>query len=136
MTNIRQAILMAARSIEQNPELFNFQSFVAPNKSCDTPGCALGWIGIYLGATIRDQLSITVNGYRFQDGLISIAETLGYHHPDEFYAQLDAIGAWRNKASDCANTLRLYVNKYHPVDSIESAIPDSVMAIFKEKVAA
>lgn len=51
MTTIRQAILQAADHIEKNPCDFNFYSVDKPE--CGTPGCALGWIGVFMGIEER-----------------------------------------------------------------------------------
>ena len=114
---IRQAILKAADSIEQHPELFNFHTTRMPD--CDTPSCALGWIALHAGKN-------EFRGYR---------DVLNVRSGKEFYLRMrDLHGGfgWRHTAVDCANALRLYADKYHP----KSAIPDYVLAIFDEKVAA
>ena len=45
--NLRNAILQAADTIEQNPSLFEFTSVQRPDPECGTPACALGWIAAY-----------------------------------------------------------------------------------------
>ena len=118
---IRQAILKAADSIEKNPNLFSFGSVVLPSlKSCGTPGCALGWIGHYLGIAEGDEF--------FQ----RIADRLNvkwcFHSDNEFYPRMTELAGscWRDNASNCAKALRLYADKYHP--AIE--MPESIRKIF------
>ena len=45
--NVRQAILAAASHIERNPDQYKFHANGKP--ACGTPGCLMGWIGVYAG---------------------------------------------------------------------------------------
>ena len=52
--NVYEAIVKAAWAIENHPQEFDFNSQVyPPGPGCGTPGCALGWIGTFLGKTGR-----------------------------------------------------------------------------------
>ena len=125
---IREAILKAADSIEMNPELFNFSSTVLPSRDCGTPGCALGWI-----ATYSDGACLTSCGRGWlYDRVLDINDSL-------FYNRMSAISFyWITSAEECAKALRAYADKYHPAKqpAKKSAIPDSVMQIFREAEAA
>jgi len=123
---IREAILKAADSIEQNPKLFNFGSCYAPNTDCGTPGCALGWIGLHAGMAINtrgDRIGKFVGSL---DGVANL--TIGDKDAFTFYFRMSKLESlWKSSASMCAKTLRFYADKYHPVDNI----PSSVRAIFE-----
>lgn len=119
--NIRQAILKAADSIEQNPELFEYQESIVPD--CRSPGCALGWIGHHLGMQGKDSMH-------------NVMPLLGY--PETYSIRpfstalddlVDIYSGWRRNAIKCAQVLRLYADKYH-----SDHIPESVREIFKEVV--
>ena len=115
---IREAILKAADSIEQNPTLFRFSSVDIPGE-CGSPGCALGWIAHHVGWV--------ENGRRFLDGIASV---MGEDSPEAFYTKMDDLeegGWWGTSAYICAASLRLYADKYHPETD---SIPASVRAIF------
>jgi len=122
MNTIRQAILKAADSIEQHPELFNFHSVSLPH--CDSPGCALGWIAVHLNSP--ELLYSTGSGW-WSEKLNKIMGTRGDAHFYQRMRNLYGGFKWRYTAKNCAKTLRKYADKYHP----ESAIPASVLAIFK-----
>jgi len=118
--NIREAILEAADSIEQYPELFYFGSIANPDFDCGTPGCALGWIAFHCGIT----KGIAID--RFSE--VTTLLGFGPDNDDQFYDRMTDIHCnWRNDAPDCASALRKYADKYHP----KSAIPASVLAIFE-----
>ena len=134
--NIRQAILAAADSIEQNPDMFNFMANERPDLSCGTPGCALGWIGFYLGVgTARSMptptaramgcpkmsLPSSVSGERYEDW--------GFYR--RMYKLYGGYG-WKHAAPKCAETLRLYADRYHA----ENNIPKVVTDIFNVREAA
>lgn len=119
--NLYQAILLAADHIERNPGEFNFNTCDLPDgPGCGTPGCALGWIGVFGGAKERG------NGLYCGIALVAFTdysggfESIGTHNPlmkitqSEFYDRMDAlVGSWKENAADCARALRLYANKYH-----------------------
>jgi hypothetical protein len=111
--NIRQAILLAADSIEQNPKMFNYASCYRPDFDCGTPGCALGWIGLHAG------IAVNADGGRqgkFVKTLDAVADlTTGDNHACTFYERMSAISSgWKCDAADCAAALRKYADKYHP----------------------
>lgn len=122
MSKLRQAILSAADWIEKHPDEFDFSSISIPDRpGCGTPGCALGWIA-------------TFHGYH-EFGPIGIAQKImgvpgaGYFSEGgegaiPFYDRMDEIAGevnWRDAAKDCANTLRLYADKYHPAAKLSGA---------------
>lgn len=122
--DIRTAILRAADSIEMNPKMFSFGSVWLPDESCGTPGCALGWVGHHLGMgrnsrleDVSRELGIPVYSCNF----VELTEVFGSRK-------------WYYSAPECAKALRLYVDKYHAAEN--KGIPQSVLDIFKEKVAA
>ena len=130
--NIRQAILKAADSIEQNPDMYDFHSITAPD--CGTPGCAIGWI------VAHSQLDLP-----YEDGLEGRARYWGRHEGyskllgvDDagFYNLMDSCGDtnWHTTPQKCAQSLRLYADKYHPATD---HIPASIRQIFEtQQVAA
>lgn len=114
--NIRQAILMAADHIEGNPQEFNFSSTAVPSPGCGTPGCALGWIGYFYGHAVREygfsdvaKKSMGLDEFEFYDRM---AELANHRFPSE----------WRRNAEVCAQTMRLYANKYYPAEPVK--LPD------------
>jgi len=123
--NIRQAILKAADSIQQYPELFKWSSCSVGG--CNTPGCALGWIDHHLGAKEGDP-------FGWHSGLFSALE-IG--NAGRFYDQMRQVSSlpklWQDNNKVCAKTLRKYADKYHPQTD---HIPASVREIFTEQVAA
>lgn len=120
--NIRNAILSAADSIENNPSLYEFGSCDIASPDCGTPGCALGWIGLHLGL-------------QESDNLYAVCDAIGAKCTVCFYALSEAVGSkkWYHSADECAKALRLYADKYHPQ---QDYIPASIRAIFTEQVAA
>lgn len=132
--NIRQAILKAADHIERNPSAFNFGAvrFPKPN-DCGTPGCALGWIGVFAG--LPDMYARSLDRSDSWCVLRAAREVLGLpdkcHTDSVFYERMDEVAGtdWRHSAATCARALRLYADRYHPAES-RSLIPESVRAIF------
>ena len=133
---IRQAILAAADSIEQNPDLFEFGSTDIPNPSCGSTGCAIGWIALHLGypageymsnedasgKTVYQRLGIPLGEHGEKD--------VCFHHMSHFLG--DGI-EWKLSPIKCAQGLRLYADRYHPEISV---IPKVVTDIFKVREAA
>lgn len=104
--NIREAILKTADLFERKPEMFNFMESRIPH-DCGTPGCAIGWMGYFLGAP-RDALIIAVFD------LIGIDDSGFYVRMSEL-SELGPDGeVWTRSPSVCAETLRLYADRYHP----------------------
>jgi hypothetical protein len=131
--NIRQAILKAADHIERNPHLFDFKVWLMPN-DCGTPGCAIGWIGLFSGKTF-EKGCWDIDGPRPGVSANVCQPALGIN-AEEFYSRMDCIDLqtafemrWRRNAENCARTLRLYADTYHPAES-RALIPASVRAIF------
>ena len=93
--NVYEATLATAKLFEQKPEMFDFFAAVVPE--CDTPGCAIGYIGHFMG----------------QKGLIDGLTTVGIPEP-EFYDRMGELvtRGWIDSASLCAKGLRLYAEKY------------------------
>ena len=114
--NIRQAILSAADSIEQYPQMFDFGSVDIPDHDCGTPGCALGWIGFHLGFGKHGYLRQVNDALGLQHSacFIQLTKTVGHQH-------------WKNSADECAKALRQYADIHHPE---QDYIPASIRAIF------
>jgi hypothetical protein len=117
--NIRDAILKAADHIERNPAEFRFASIAIPGgPGCGTPGCALGWIGAFGG------LEAACHGFnRSANEMLELPSEFlsgSLHGPTieyAFYNRMDALCgsiSWRVSASECARSMRLYADKYHP----------------------
>ena len=129
--NIREAILKAADHIERNPEDFRFTQPAVPDQ-CGTPGCALGWIGYFLGepeGLIWSYTHLDVSEHWLQLGHSTIGAEI-------FYNRMSALengllwNTWSVNAHRCAETLRKYADKYHPAPA--DVIPASVREIFAE----
>lgn len=126
--NIRQAILKAADYIEGHPQHFLYVTNNKPNPECGTPGCMLGWIGIFLSHKEDDRSSWAG----------SVARTLGttvsefawdFVHKESCERGLFVHKEAPNAARNAAALLRIYADKYHPAES-RALIPESVRAIF------
>lgn len=117
--NIYQAIMRAADSIEGNPRLFDFDSILLPDHECGTPGCALGWVSLYLGLRRSD------NNYEY--------DPLALGSESKFYRRMNVLCGdsydWMDNAITCARTLRLYAEKYHGDQKPE--LPAEILAIFE-----
>jgi len=126
MTKIRQAILKAADSIEQNPGLFHFGSTRIPNPGCGSPGCALGWIGHHLGMSA---------GKGLYDKDNFLYKSLGIKEDCCFERLTKTVGSynWKFCPTKCAKALRLYADKYHPETD---RIPESIRALFDQEAIA
>lgn len=123
--NVRQAILNAADHIEQRPRDFDFMRCAVP-ADCGTPGCALGWIGHFLG----------MGGADFKDVNARLGlETDELMGARQFYDRMDALNnanpgemEWTDSSRICAKVLRLYADAHHPES--RALIPESVRRIF------
>jgi len=113
MKDIRTAILQAADHIERYPDAWNFHKLRVPD--CGSPGCALGWIGYFLGMEPQTKI-------------YKVLQILGLESDFQFYRRLnDSVERqWRNKPALAVKALRLYADKYHPAVTM----PDSVREIF------
>ena len=127
MITVYEAIMLAANQIENNPAKFDFMATEVPT-TCRTPGCALGWIGHYLGMGSRTAYV----SHRH------VPEKLGIQPPNlddphsatgEFYAILDRLSGknWRWSATNCAAAMRAYANEFHAPRDL---IPANVREIF------
>lgn len=109
--NIREAILKAADSIEQNPGLFNFSSIRVPDFDCGTPGCAIGWMAYHLGLGEWAEGDQGDGLYWILDRSYALKEIMDQQ---TFYNTMDNLSeGWRIDAKSCAVGLRLYANKYY-----------------------
>lgn len=99
---IYDAMHKAADHIERNPGDYNFFNTFVPE--CGTPGCLLGWVGLFLGRKSGSNLeALEVVGLEGMDF---------YDLVDEFTGEL-----WLVKADLAAQGLRGYAEKYHkPVE--------------------
>lgn len=129
--NIYNPIMKAADHIEANPALFDFQSTEIPR--CGTPGCALGWIGHFMGRPAElskdEYFSYSaVAIYTLKLGPWIVADR-------NFYKLLDDLtnrSRWRDNAIECAKALRLFAASYYGEKPAITGIPDSVRQIFAE----
>ena len=127
---IRQAILRAADSIEQNPRLFNFMTSSKPDPNCGTPGCVLGWIGFHLGIIAINMPTPTAQALGCPKETLPISNDLVAYEDWGFYRRMTEISGnslWRYSPGACASALRKYADKYHPATG---GMPDSVRRIF------
>lgn len=121
--NVYDAIMRAADHIEQNPSLFYFHSVRIPE--CGTPGCALGWIGHFMGLEAGS-------------GITHATNKLGLDRDDEFYGRMRMVTGgkpWRETPQELAVNLRLYAAKYHaPTEAVSDRFP-AWLADLKAKIA-
>ncbi len=126
--NIREAILKAADHIEAYPQWFDYNPVIVPSRSCGTPGCALGWIGFFMGlgkksvADVAFRMDLLGGSMEFYDGMNKVNKSAG----------------WISNAEKCAKALRLYADKYHPASKELTVYRDGadiVADMLKEKVA-
>lgn len=103
--DIRTAILRAAIQIRNNPDSFKFSSSSIPSQGgCGTPGCAIGWIGCFLGCKDILEAFEVVEGAPFAAGA-------------RFYDRMNELSGsahWIEYPELCSQALCLYADKYHP----------------------
>lgn len=108
-----EATLATAKLFEQRPELFDYSQTLIPD--CGAPGCALGYIGHFMGHT----------------GEIDGEQTVRVGSGD-FYNQMRSLAPnWIFSSVICAKGLRLYAEKYLRSDHI----PAEVRSIFEQEPA-
>jgi hypothetical protein len=145
---VYDAIMAAADQIERYPQSFQFCATTIPHtyfnegqsaymgyKGCPI-GCALGWIGHFIGKP--KEMNEHHWSYDRVPALMGVpAPAMGYDVPfgDSdirlFYSRMDALAdgdSWHDSPALCARALRLYAAKYH-------AIPSSVREIFTDGAA-
>jgi len=132
--NVYNAIMRAADHIENHPNEFNFSSVWIPGtddeRSCGTPGCALGWIGHFAGVKGLSEIEMPWRlGF---DGLWLDAVR-------NFYARMDALNRrWRRDSIACSGALRLYAEKYHsnekPCRSDSELVADLMRRVNSAKI--
>ena len=110
MTTLRQAILLTADHIEQNPETYDFMSVRIPD--CGTPGCLIGWVESFLGLSEQQRLLIVLLGHA------TFGDCMGVTAP-VFYSRMNNIQPWWRRhwhfnAKSAATSLRKYADLYHP----------------------
>lgn len=138
MNTIREAILSAASSIALYPARFDFSSCAVPLPGCNTPGCALGWIGSHLDLVSTAYYESDPSVRYFVGGLETVTTIMGIgHHELGFYARMDELSGlnynephWTREANACATTLRAYADRYHPAKKV--TIPAPIRAIFDD----
>jgi hypothetical protein len=119
VSDIRTAILQAADQIERNPASFRFSELYVP-KTIDGCGCALGWIGYFLGGQGRRI------GFVSRE-LGAATDLTFYMRMAELKTRYDRYRQWSKNAGVCAHTLRAYADKYHPRTDF---IPTEVRELF------
>lgn len=114
MTDIYTAIMKAADHIERNPSLFNFSEHRKPD-DCGTPGCAIGWIGLFSGREFPRSCSPFREGGSPTSGVSGdVVEPVLGVPADVFYSRMAHLApGWTREAPLCASALRLYAAKYH-----------------------
>jgi hypothetical protein len=102
---IREAILKAADHIEKHPREFDGDSVTVPDlNKCGTPGCAIGWILSFSGEEEGDYA-----WHRVCKKHLGVTDLDFYLRMNE----IEASGWWRKNNVLCAETMRLYADKYH-----------------------
>lgn len=118
--NIREAILRAAKRIEDEPSSYNWGRTSVPY--CGTTACMWGWIGFELG---------------LPHGLsnIDVAKKIGVqetHHLYKFCIEQDGQGHFQREgrlaALAAAIALRKYADRYFPAPKVERNFARELMA--------
>lgn len=119
---VREALLKTATLFTDHPEVFNFKEVQIPG-NCGSPGCALGYIGFFLGMTGDDQF---ISG--------SVCEALGIESTFIFESLTKVYGNrdWYDSAAKCAEALRMYADVHHPEikKTTRKDMPEKVRKIF------
>ena len=106
---LKAGILKAADFIEANPNQFDFGETDVPH-TCDSPGCALGWIHHFSG------IKGVAYGRQLIQYVIDAEHLFGHGVSDQdFYdrmTELVGTAKWRDEAALCAKGLRLYAEKF------------------------
>lgn len=128
----RDDILWAANMIERYPDAYSYVEVKVPNPRsplCGSPGCALGWIAAHQSDRRVGRCFTSA----WPSGNNVVAKNPLDVSPGEFYGRMNAIEpCWKADAKACAAALRLYADRYHPVDD---AIPADVRGIFHRETA-
>lgn len=98
--SVKQAVLLAADFIENNPESYYFGEDVKPTH-CGGQGCMLGWIGFFAGAKEWRAYYISIE-------VLDTAE-------DTFYARISELvnkSNFTGSAKVAARGLRKYAEEY------------------------
>jgi len=120
--NVRNAILKAADHIEKNPNEFDFMAIGFPEPGCKTPGCALGWIGSFLGK--RATYGVTL----CSEEMLGVSEGGFYNRMRKFDKN------WEYEAGACARALRQYADVHCPATQPRhSGIPANIRVIFETR---
>ena len=127
--DIYSAIMKAADHIEQHPELFNFDNVRIPE--CGTPGCALGWIGHFLGIRIGEVINRVASHPNLRAAPIPVDELVFYQRMDGIERKASGVN-WMINPVACARYMRVYADKYH-----KPATPalDPAFIAFRDKFA-
>lgn len=123
---VRAAILEAADFIEKHPKQFEFREPRMP-RDCDSPGCALGWIGYFSGADLPAEkrwdrpegvpfeADCDTTHYKGRVSARIVAEVFLHTTEGQFYNELNHFSVnWTCYSDRCAKALRLYADAYHP----------------------
>lgn len=114
---IRGACLRAADRIAREPSCYNFDNWRIPKYECGTTGCMWGWLAFELGIT--------------GSGVVEIARRVlneanipfeGWDAPRHLYAFAERISPrFIGDPASAARCLRLYADKYFPVQAMDPA---------------
>lgn len=122
--NIYTAIMKTANLLEKHPDLWDFHKVYVPK--CDSPGCALGWIGFFMGRKAGDPLpSFGISSGEFYDRLSEIQ----YEDPN-WINKPD----WTKDGTIAARCLRTYAERYYDHEKSQpQGIPSNIYEIFDSK---
>lgn len=119
------ACMLAADQIEKHPDGYSFASVKIPwGRDCGSPGCALGWIGCFLGLTSR--MGLFDDRANDTHCIMRTEEVIGIGSID-FYRWMDrqpAIPRWRWNPQQCAAGLRLFAKQFETAQPVESSVTD------------
>jgi hypothetical protein len=124
-TQIRGAILKTADLFERKPHLYSYRNIEVPE--CGTPGCMLGYIGMYLGVKkgsfVKRDVSCGALGMEPEPTLYA----LGHEN----------FAGYTSDAAKAVSLLRAYANKYFPATGPEKLVDalDPAFVAFKQSFA-
>lgn len=144
-SQIRTALLRTAERFERRPSSYDFQRGYIPEDEGGCPCCVLAWVGHDLGlpATKPAEWGKDYNDENPYHG--TVGEILcGRGAQHEFYDRLNELRseirlddedglptyAWTRDARVAAEAIRLYADRYHPLEkAIQEAIEEVAFAV-------
>lgn len=108
---IAEAFNAAADYIEAHPDQYRFVENSRPEMKCGSPGCMLGWVGVFLDMTTAD-IDMSNGDESFAD---AVARKIGTSMSDFLWQRLPQVEVldFDVDARKAAETMRAYAEKFH-----------------------